>query len=169
MLKTTLNAPWFDYYKKVNAMFEQDHEVRVVFNHEAYEILVYVESQAKAEVLDLMLKHEVVFGSITLTIEVVPPNKSLKAPRSPYEEAFSGNYVVSRIEQLDGAFKATYIVFERRVVQYFTDDMSSLYGVHSTLYETIAKEIFVAEPGVYFCTEQFERLPYFEHIKEEEA
>lgn len=157
MLKTALNSPWIDYYKKVNAMFENDPEVRIIFDQEKYKILVYVENQAKAEVLDLMLKHKVIFGNITLTIEVVPPNKTIKAPMTPYEEAFSGNNAVSRIKQLDGAFKATYIIFEKNVVQYFTDDMSSLYGVHSTLYETIAKEIFIAEPGVYFCTARYGR------------
>lgn len=152
MIKTTLAAPWDEYYQMINAMFKDDPDVTVVYLPDEYKIKLYVEKQAKAEVLSLMLEPEMTFGNITVLIEVIPPNTIITSAAEVYREAFRDNPAVEEIVTLGGVFQATYIIFKKEVVQYHNDDIGSPYGLRSTLYETIAKEIFVERPGVYFCT-----------------
>lgn len=152
-MKAGLISPWEEYYKKVDAMFKNDDDVRVVYYPEEYKIKLFVEKQAKAEVLNLLLKPEVTFGNITVLIEVMSPDIILRGADDAYKEAFRGNRAVADIKITTGVFKATYIIFKKDVVQYYDDDISSVFSVRSTLYETIAKEIFVETPGVYFCTD----------------
>ena len=159
MLKTTLNAPWIEYYKKINAMFFFDPDVSVVYDQDECKIFVYVENQAKADALNLLLKPEKTFGAITLLVDVVPANGCLKRNEDLYMAAFKDNPAVYNIVIHEGAFNATYVIFNKEVVQYFDDDLSSVYGVRSTLYEDIAKDIFNEAPGVYFCTDA-ERYPF---------
>lgn len=155
-----LSAPWDEYYRKVEAMFKYDNEVHVVYYPEEYKIKVYVENQAKAEVLSLMLKPDVIFGEIALLIEVVPPNTILRSAGEAYEEAFKNNVAVEEVRVSTGVFKATYIIFNKEVVQYFNDNMGSLYGLKSTLYEDIAREIFNDIPGVFYCTDYKKNIKY---------
>ena len=47
----------------------------------------------------------------------------------------------------------TFIVFEKVVVQWFSDSIGDWYGLTSTLYQDLAKDIFGNIDGVYFCTD----------------
>ena len=152
MIKTTLTAPWIEYYKKIDAMFAHDTDVTVVYDADQYRISVFVEDQAKADALSLLLRPENTFGAITVLVDVVPANTFIKTNKDLYATAFRGNGAVYDLETYDGAFKATYVIFVKEVVQYFNDDLSSATRLRSTLYEDIAKEIFNETPGVYFCT-----------------
>lgn len=51
----------------------------------------------------------------------------------------------------------TYIVFKNKVVQFWNDDLSDIYGNRSTLYQDIAKEIFGESSGIFFCTDKEEK------------
>ena len=46
----------------------------------------------------------------------------------------------------------TYVVFRNEVVQYYTDDLGDYFGMASTLYEDIARDLFSEVDGIYFCT-----------------
>jgi hypothetical protein len=43
-------------------------------------------------------------------------------------------------------------VFEKKVVQFFNDQLDDINGNKSTLYQDIAKDVFEKHEGVYFCT-----------------
>ena len=45
------------------------------------------------------------------------------------------------------------MVFQNKVVQYFSDNMQDINGFTSTLYQEIAKELFGVDGGLYFCTD----------------
>ena len=65
---------------------------------------------------------------------------------------FEGNLAVENsvtVKLLD----ITYVIFAKKVVQYYDDSLDSAYGVKSTLYEDLARAVFQDVKGVYFCTD----------------
>ena len=169
-----LSAPWIDYYRKLEAMFEGDNNVKVVYDAQNMRCDLFVDGEDKAKALTKLLKPSVEFGSITMPVIVQPANEISELygdkaylyrkpyrsrPLAPYADdihyqAFIGNASMNFIEYAYGPGGAvfTYVVFAPRVVQYFNDDASSYYGLKTTLYEDIAREIFIEEPGVFYCT-----------------
>ena len=168
-----LSAPWIEYYRKLEAMFEGDNSVKVVYDAQDMLCDLFVDGEEKADALTKLLKPSVKFGNITMPVVVHQANdiselygvKSYSRkpyrtrPLVPYADdihckAFIGNVSMNFIEYAYGPGGAvfTYVIFAPRVVQYFADDTSSYYGLKTTLYEDIAREIFIEEPGVFYCT-----------------
>lgn len=168
MAIVNLSAPWIKFYREVDAMFKEDPEVNVVFDAESMELKLYVDDATKAEALEDILPIEKVFGNATVRINIIPANigkttstyirngRVVKTPASKYAIAFSGNPVFRYEVTTEGVlpFTLRYIVFRNEVVQFFNDDLSDANGLCSTLYQEIAKDIFVSEQGVYFCTDR---------------
>ena len=46
----------------------------------------------------------------------------------------------------------TYVVLKKEVVQFFNDNLNDIHGLETTLYQTIAKDVFDGT-GVFFCTD----------------
>lgn len=155
MAKLNLSSPWVIYYRQINAMFDKDPEINVVFDENNTEINIFVENVDKADALEQLLPVKKEFGNVVLRINVIPANKVGESKADLFRRAFEGNEALSFINTVDigGVFRNTYIVFKKEVVQYFTDDLSDVYGVHSGLYQDIAKEIFGTQQGIYFCTD----------------
>ena len=155
MLKNAkLSSPWSEYYNKLVAMFENDPEIKITFDEEAYLIRVYVSNTDKANALDRLLNHEVTFGSVTIKISVLPPKPSDDILEM-YEIAFKGNpalaYVHKVSDQCGTPFQ--FVVFDDQVVQYFNDNLADIYGRTSTLYENIARDIFDLNDNALYCTD----------------
>ena len=162
MPTVNLSSPWTELYREFQAMFEQDKEIKIVFDEREYTLKLYVASEKKYNALNQLLYRERVFGNIKMKIIVVPPNGSkLEAEKKPldvlYTEAFEGNPALSfarSVEALVGSF--CYVVFENKVVQYFNDNIGDVYGQCSTLYQEIAKDIFDVDRFLFpahFCTD----------------
>ena len=148
-------APWVNYYREVEALFEQDPEVKVIFDEEKTELKVYVDNARKADAIAQLLPEEKTFGNVTLKIFVVPSNNAENKTKADLiEEAFFGNPAlryVFRAESVIGKFN--YAVFENRVVQYYSDNMSDINGNRSTLYQDIALDVFGEGNDLFYCTE----------------
>ena len=146
-------------YRQINAMFAKDPDIRVVFDEENAKISLFVADCEKAAALDKILIGEYTFGNVKLSINVVPPNgfapKAKTSPADLFSVALAKNRALSYIRAIEGVFSndITYIVFANEVVQYFSDDLSDINGLCSTLYQDIAKSIFKEIHGVYFCTD----------------
>lgn len=152
-----LQPPWKTYYSKINAIFEKDPEIRVEYNenNSTPKVTLYVENAAKAEALQELLGTEKKFGTITLTIDVIPANMALKSQNDLLKIALDGNPIVNQITTFDvfgGDF--TFCEFKKEVIQFPNDDFSDLYGNYNGLAEDIAREIFVGaiNPQINFCT-----------------
>lgn len=149
-----LSAPWVNYYHELEAFFKEDPAIKVVYDHDNVEIKLYVDGPAKADALLQLLPNEIEFGTTVLKINVIPSN--LKASRADLVKiALEGNKAFSFAETVQGPMSnpMTFVVFKNKVVQYFTDDLSDYFGVRSTLYQDMAKELFSEDEGVYFCTD----------------
>lgn len=161
MEKVGLSSPWVSFYREVDALFNRDPEVKVVYNEDDNIIKLLVDNQEKAEALEALLPKEREYGNVTVRLEVVPANPLKSSVASLYAAAFRDNPALSFIHTIDGIFNmpVNYVVFDKAVVQYFNDDLSDIYGNKSTLYQEIAKDIFDEREGVFFCTANGEEIP----------
>ena len=155
-----LSAPWVTYYHDVNAMFKNDPDVKVALDEKECKLYVRVDGEKKAAAISKLLPEKMEFGDVTLNIYVTPSNlQASEDVAAVFKDAFKGNGALSFVqsnhdETFGPVFSATYIVFKNEVVQYFNDDLSDVHGNRSTLYQDIAKRIFVPQNGmVYYCTD----------------
>ena len=153
-IKLGKSAPWIDFYHEVKALFDEDPDVNVIYDYDNYEVTLYVEDSKKADALSNILPKSKQFGDVIIKLSVVPANSLKKSKLSSFEEAFKGNNAVSYIKSVSGLFDMDYVVFKKKVVQYYNDDISDINGLCSTLYQTIAEHIFEDCSGVYFCTDK---------------
>jgi len=165
MAKLKLSPPWDTYYQELNAMFKNDTSVNVVMDDDACEVKLYVDSGDKAEALQVLLPESVEFGNVTLKVTIVPANEPSKTRyvynknsdeyiERVFRDAFDGNPAFYDIVTVRGVFgfSACYVIFRKEVIQYFNDNLGDINGLCSTLYETIARDIFKPDLGAYYCT-----------------
>lgn len=155
MDKIKMVSPWVEYYRKVEAFFEHDPSVTVVFDDEAKNLKLLVKGAAKADALSQLLPTEVTFGNVVMTISVIPANDK-QSKVDLFRDALSGNEALVTIADITGVFAnpISYVIFEKEVVQYWNDDLGDAHGIRSTLYQDLAKEIFGEDnEGVFFCTD----------------
>lgn len=160
MAKVNLSAPWIIYYREIEAMFRGDPGVRVIFDEDALTVKLYVDDSGKAYALDELIPPSKKFGRTVLKIGIIPANDSFTAvdKASLLDAALQGNSALSFIRTISGIMTnpLTYVVFKKDVVQYWTDDLGDYFGVHSTLFQDIAKDVFENATGVFFCTDTAE-------------
>lgn len=150
-----LSAPWITFYRELEALFREDKEVRVAYDEEAREVRIYVDNnQTKADALTALLPEEKEFGSVTVKVAVIPSNTGNMSGPELISRAFDCNPILNRIQVVESPVgKFSYVVFKKRVVQFYNDELSDLNGVRSTLYQEIAKDVFRPEFGLCYCTE----------------
>ena len=153
-----LSPPWIQKYHEVQAMFKNDSEISVILDDT--DIKLYVDNQDKADALSEVLITEYEFGNVKTNITIIPANKTaecktkLGIPFSAMGRALYGNTAVADMIDTDTVLgHYAYIIFKKEVVQYYTDDLGDAYGVKSTLYQDIAKDIFKPISGLFFCTD----------------
>ena len=159
MAKLQLSSPWVEYYHKVEAMFKNDLDVRVIFDEDIPELKLFVEDPYKAAALTDLMPEQVGYGNVVLAIKVIPANGTASGGLTGaalFDEAFRRNPAYRYSEDIRGVFPnpITFVVFANEVVQYFNDNLFDVNGVCSTLYQDIAKEIFEVKSGVYYCTDK---------------
>lgn len=164
MARINMSSPWVLYYKKLNALFDEDDDVLVLYDENETEIKIYCTDEDKSEALSFLLPNMISFGSVELKITIIPSNKeendyvegyniTIKKSNIASYILFDGNGHVEEIKTVSTPFgDFTYVIFRKEVIQYFEDNLSDFYGNCSTLCETIAKEIFKDIEGVFFCT-----------------
>ena len=149
-----LSSPWVFFYRELEALFNEDPEVKVIFSEDGPEVKLYVDNARKADALQQLLPEEKAFGNVTLKITIVPANDGKMTQAQAFGEAFLGNPALAgmyHIETPMGSFD--YAAFKAKVVQFFNDDLSDLNGNCSTLYQEIAKDVFGMKADLLFCTE----------------
>lgn len=157
MAIVNLSAPWVRFYKELQELFRGDNGIHVIYDEDQCEIRLYVDDSTKAYALSQLLPSEKEFGNVKLYINVIPGNKVFMATRKTnlFEIVFADNDALSYIRTVSGVMTndITYIVFVRKVVQYFDDNLGDAHGVCSTLYQEIAKDVFGEHEGIFFCTD----------------
>ena len=159
MANLKLSPPWIILAKEITELFRNDPLVHTLYDDDRKEVKLYVDDAKKAAALDMILPKTRDFGGVVLTITVYPANPE-KVEFEPgdkiWDIAFAGNSAFRYSRYFPGVLAGiTYIVFRNTVVQYYTDNLGSMYGLESTLYEKIMKDIFADTPmvGIFFCTD----------------
>ena len=160
MSNLKLSAPWVVYYREIEALFGADPEITITIDEENYSVKLYVNNDEKAEALDKLLPAERTYGNVTVRTAVIPGNPLLEKKTSLFQTAFEGNPVFAFTKTNEGVFTIplSYVVFKNRVVQFFADNLQDVNGNITTLYETIAKDVFGETPGICFCTDTEEKV-----------
>lgn len=152
----SISAPWVTYYHQVNALFDEDPNVSVVYDEENNVIKLYVDGTDKAEALSRLLPTEKNFGGVSVKVEIIPANKT-ESIADTLAAAFDGNpNFVEVVEAHSSYGEPTFIycAFAAKVAQYWNDNLHDLHGNTSTLYEDLAREVIGEEIGVCFCTDE---------------
>lgn len=151
-----MSSPWVEHANKLNALFDNDKEIIVSYDNDEHRVLLYVDNDVKAGAIDKIIKHEIVFGNVTLNVEVIPAN-SEPSMQMLLRRAFEGNPIVSSIETLQSPLfgETNHVMFVPEVVQYYNDNLYDYHGVTTTVYESIARDVLdtAAEDNVRFNTE----------------
>lgn len=171
MARINLVAPWDEYYHKMMAFFKEDSDVTVLYDGQedgTKYIKVLVDNPEKATALETLLNKEKDFGGVKLIVTVAPANdipQHMARLMSQWEEdskyyslyrsALIGNANFATVQEIKGllGFDATFVVFKKKVIQYYNDNIGDLNGVKSTLAEYIARDIFIPNSGVFFNTD----------------
>ena len=148
-----LSPPWITFVHEVEALFEEDTDVKIKFDENENNLKLYVSALRKADALTKLLPTEKDFGNVKLKISVIPPNTE-PTKADLFDEAFFGNPAVQGVYAFDSPFgTVSYVVFRNKVVQFFNDQMDDINGNKSTLFQDIAKEVFGTDHGVFYCTD----------------
>ena len=160
MNNTKLSPPWYNYVCEIKELFGPDPDIQIQFNPNKMDLVLRVIGDDKAKAIGDLLPLAKPFGDISLSISVIPANEpNATSKYKLFSDAFKGNPAVTNIVNVDDVFTnpVTYVEFQKKVIQYFNDDMSDLHGNRTTLLEDIAKEVFeYNDDGVFFCTEATE-------------
>lgn len=152
--KIKMAPPWIQYVNALTALFREDKDIKVEYDNDTYKVKLLVDNKPKAEALAQLLPETVAFGNIDLSVIVVPSNSEV-TKRDLFKQAFAGNSAVEMFYNIDNVFSnpLTYIVFKKKVVQYYNDDLSDIHGNRSTLYQNLAEDVFDEHDGIMFCTD----------------
>lgn len=135
--------PWVTLAREFTALFEQDPEVAVQWDDDEKKITLMVDDDVKADALTQIVPAGYDFGGVRVAVEVVPCNSEV--PRvTLFRRAFDGNPALSFTDTVSSPMfgDIPFAVFQPKVVQFPNDDLSDYYGVTSTLYEDVARDVF---------------------------
>ena len=147
-----ISPPWYTFFKEICELFKKDNDVVPVYEDEIKTITLRVATYEKAKALKKLIPSKKMFGNVTVNINI--DYKEQDKPISElFETAFENNPAFKYVFNFQTSTGViTYIVFEKEVVQFWNDDMSDPHGITSTLYESIAKDVFDSN-GVIFSTD----------------
>ena len=151
----SLSAPWYTYYHELEALFGQDPDVTLDFDEDELIIRLYVFKEEKAYALSQLLPAVKEFGSISARVRVVPANNKYENDYELLLKAFKDNPVFAagvKEEMTD----MNYILFKKEVVQFYNDQFDDPRGYRSTLYKTIADDVFAGVHDAFFSTDLVE-------------
>lgn len=167
-IRLKISPPWITYVNEINALFQHDPDIDVVYDNDEIEVKLYVTDGMKASALDRLLPDEISYGNVTLKITIIPANEEFvdldthPSMKRLFDIVFNGNPIYAFSKEITGIFSnvLTYVVFKNRVVQFFNDNLNDIYGNMSTLYQEVAHEVIAEDINrqVCYCTDIEEKV-----------
>lgn len=162
-----ISPPWTTYYRELVELFKKDKEIFIEFDEDKNEIEITTTKYEKSLALKKVLPEEKEFGAVKLKINIVYDEPEMTAINAFKElainnPAFKYTYVFPTDTN-----PIAYVMFAKEVVQYLNDDLSDPHGVTSTLYETLARNVFMNDKGIIFSTDSDEALAWMKRFEKE--
>ena len=161
-MKMKIEAPWYTFRKKLNALFQEDPDIIVGEVYETedglipFGIDIEVLDHDKYVALDRILPKVKIFGNVNVGITLFDEENTCDADVGIglFETIFRGNPIVKDIKAVEDFTdtKHGFVRFRPEVVQFFIDDISDYNGNWSGLAQDIAREVFGDARGIHFCT-----------------
>jgi hypothetical protein len=166
--KVNVSAPWWTYYRKLEALFEKDQEIHTTFQEDEKRIIFRVENLDKAEALAELLPGTVTFGNVTVTIDILSDSET-DTRAELIKKALKGNPVLSYDQAVEGVMTNPlhYFVMRNEVAQFWNDNLHDINGRESYLYEDLAREIIGEDDGVIFCTNMPDNPDHYERLTDD--
>lgn len=159
MEKTRMLVPWVEYYNKVKTLLGDDPDIMLEYDEDARkdarQIKVFVNGTEKADALAQLLPAVKAFGNVKVTTVVIPANTQTYDKADLLKYALAGNPNFAYMKSVDGILsnRISYVVFKKKVAQYWNDNLGDINGNVSTLYQDLAMEVFGAGDGILYCTD----------------
>ena len=160
MAEIQMQSPWVVYAKEVRALFEHDPDVIVdeptELGDEGYNLEIRVHGNDKAESVAKVLPEDVEFGNVALHVMVIPDNDGKLTMLDHLRRAFAGNPVlvdVMEVPVVPGGPTMAYALFAPEVVQIECDNAASPYGIVTTTYEGVAKDVLRVGLGIEIASD----------------
>ena len=163
--KVGLASPWQTYFNKLKTLFGQDPEVHLSFDDRSEEkiITIRVDNLKKHDAIEKLLPEVRAFGNVIVRINVIPPNEIRVIDRAELlDRAFEGNPVYDKLIIVEGGIPilgdTKYVMFKKKVAQFFNDNLADPNGNSSYLYADLAEEIFgyVEGEALHYSTSEEE-------------
>jgi hypothetical protein len=144
-MEERLSPPWEIHTRKVRELFREDEAVdAVVYDPDEQTIKVFVQGNDKAESLQRIIRDRLAFGNVNVTVTVIPSNKEPDETED-YRRAFESNPLFTGVlrGETPSGDEVGFAVFEPEVAQFFSDDISSPFGLTTMTVEQLAKDVLV--------------------------
>ena len=158
MAEVQMQSPWVVYAKKVDALFECDPDVRVELGDDDLVLRVFVHGDDKAESISAILPDEMTFGNVSMPIEVIPDNEAELTYIDHLRRAFAGNPAlvdVVEVPVVPMGPSMSFALFAPECVQIECDNAASPYGLLTTTYEDVARDVLAVD-GVMLTSEMLD-------------
>lgn len=154
-VQAQMQSPWVVYYKELAELFAPDPDVRAQLGEEDLVLRVYVHGEDKAESISAILPDVAKFGNVEIPIEVIPDNDCELTFIDHLRRAFAGNPALVDVVEcptVPGGPTMAYALFAPEVAQVEVDNAGSPYGLMTTTYEGLARDVLEIE-GVMISSE----------------
>jgi hypothetical protein len=154
----SLSSPWEKVRVKVEELFKSDPEIKVskecVCNNNRASFSVSSANSEKISALRRIMKNNMVFGNIILTIRFVDLNKkNSQITKTDWEKAFGGNPIFEGIytEDIPGG-QTTYAMFSHEVLDYFADNLLDPKGYEHEVVAELVRDLVNEESQIIPAT-----------------
>ena len=160
--RVSLEAPWYSYCKKLQALFKLDDDIEVgdvidlQDDEYSFGIGIEVRNHEKFQALSRLMPEKVTFGNVNVRLDIFD-EENVDIPvdeLSLFETLFDGNPLVKDIRSTvdQAGTKHSFVRFQPEVIQFFDDNLQDYNGNWTGLAQDIAREVFAHSPAVNFCT-----------------
>lgn len=154
-----IEAPWYNYFKKVYNLFEGDPEVTVdedlIENEDGtFEFTISSKNSEKLNAIEKLFGYGKVFGDIRVLIRYGYENASEEDFAELYEKAFTGNPLFKEVIRCEMPLfgDSSYAVFKKNIVTFYDDNFSDYHGNSHYIVADLVKDV-IADPKIFICTE----------------
>lgn len=149
-----LSAPWVEHLHKVEAACMLDEDVTVDYDDDSKTVTLRVRGTDKAAAYEAKIRHELDFGGVRLHVNVVPDN-SERTEEDLIQDLFSGNDILvgTATEEAVGG-TVTYAIVQPTVLQFWDDNMGSIYGIRTMTAEDCVRDVF--DLDAFVCSDLVE-------------
>ena len=166
IINSTIQAPWWTYYNKVKALLGNDTDLSIGQLSESgekiYSFNVDSTNTDKIIALQKIFKTVIPMGNITLKINFnvindgTPEMSYTKITAEDFRTAFNENPIVDEVNEVS-LFDTNFIfvIFKKKIIQFYNDDITDYWGNYNGLAEDIAREVFtdrMFHSGFNYCT-----------------